>query len=93
MDQVIDEALIRNKVTLREHTVVHVTMKIAQDGIGSAPEVQEKGRIPVLPDKVFRCGITLLQMYIDGPEEKRIVLYRCKLPNSPNHPSIMVNDT
>ena len=52
MDHIIEDELRRQKCTLEEQTNIYVTLKYMQDGIGSAPEIQEKGRIPILPDKV-----------------------------------------
>ena len=68
---------------------IQVILKISQDGLGSAPEIRSRS-IPVLPDKVFRCSITILQMFVNINQKKHI-LYRCPYPNSPLHPSCMVN--
>ena len=93
MDNQLNKEIEDKQVEVTEDTIFKVIFKIAQDGIGAAPEVQERGGVPILPDKVFRCGLTILEVHIGATssEEEKIVIYKCQYPNSPYHPSILAS--
>ena len=92
MTDVINQSLrkLRRDVNVAEDATIRVVLKMSQDGLSSAPEIRSK-QMPVLPDKVFRSSLTFLQFFVVDEEEKKHILYRTSLPNSPFHPCIMVN--
>ena len=91
MKDIINQSIIklRSNVNVAKDATINVVLKLSQDGLSSAPEIRSK-EMPVLPDKVFRTGVTLLQFFVLDAEDNKHILYRTELPNSPFHPCLMV---
>ena len=54
LEEKIDVEIQQHNIVVNPETYFTVVLKISQDGIGSTPELRERERTAVLPDKVFR---------------------------------------